>query len=79
MKYGIIITVTALLFITFAWYIFRYLPMTADLPDGLNQHGVKYHACCEGIFCCGMGKDCCDPEEEKLGEACKNSDCNKIK
>jgi len=29
---------------------------------------------------CGAdGKDCCDPEEEKLGEACKNSDCNKIK
>ena len=53
--------------------------MTADLPDGLNQNGVKYHSCCEGIFCCGMGKDCCDPEEEKLGEACKNSDCNKIK
>ena len=33
MKYGIIITITAVLSITFAWYIFRYLPVTANLPD----------------------------------------------
>ena len=23
--------------ITFAWYIFRYLPVTANLPDGFNH------------------------------------------
>ena len=78
MKYGIFITVAAMLAITFAWYIFRYLPKTADLPDGLNQHGVKYHLCCDGILCCGMGKECNDPKEEKLCESCKNKNCKKI-
>ena len=37
MKYGIIITITAVLSITFAWYIFRYLPVTANLPDGFKH------------------------------------------
>ena len=52
--------------------------MTADLPDGLNQHGVKYHLCCDGILCYGMGKECNDPKEEKLCESCKNKNCKKI-
>jgi len=37
MKFGISITIAAMISITFAWYIFRYLPVTAYLPDGLNH------------------------------------------
>ena len=48
-----------------------------DFAEGLNKHGVIYHACCEADPCCGM-ENCCDLKEKKSGEACKNSNCVKI-
>ena len=36
-KFGIFITIATMISITFAWYIFRYLPVTANLPDGFKH------------------------------------------
>jgi len=36
--------------ITFAWYIFRYLPVTADLPDGLNHMELNIIYVVRGSF-----------------------------
>ena len=37
MKFRIPTTITEMISITFAWSILRYLPATAEMPDGLNQ------------------------------------------
>jgi len=39
-----------MLSITFAWYIFRYLPVTADLPEGLNHMELNIIYVVRGSF-----------------------------
>tara|TARA_B100000614_G_scaffold31553_1_gene24383 strand:- start:2623 stop:2841 length:219 start_codon:yes stop_codon:yes gene_type:complete len=36
--------------ITFAWHIFRHLPVTTDLPDGLNHMELNIISVVRGSF-----------------------------
>ena len=67
MQFGISITIAAMISITFAWYIFRYLPVTADMPDGLNHMELNIIYVVRESFCFGMGKEYCDHNKEKIG------------